>query len=300
MDPVRDYFALNMSAAIVDDLESIRIANTNRLSQLTRDEPDADGVMRGFAVGPEDATVILLTSLVADLAATEHQAILNLRRVMRAHPLGPWMAVQRGIGEKQGARLLAAIGDPYMRPAIAREGEPTEPARPRTVSELWAYSGLHVVDFPGGHRTDDTQSPSAAGEPSRRHSDPRRLDTQTDPVGVAVHRQRGVHANWSPAARMRAYLVAASCVKQPSGTTWRDVYEAGRVKYADAVHRAPCKRCRPKTKPPAPVGSPLSDGHQHARAVRLIAKGILRELWREAGRLHGDDTSRPPVVADVA
>lgn len=37
---------------------------------------------------------------------------------------------------------------------------------------------------------------------------------------------------------------------------------------------------------PAQPGSPLSLGHQHARARRLIAKTILRDLFEEAKRIH--------------
>ena len=57
--------------------------------------------------------------------------------------------------------------------------------------------------------------------------------------------------------------------------------------YADAVHAAECKRCGPKGKPAQP-GSPLSAAHQHARAIRLIAKAILRDLWTESERLHNN------------
>jgi hypothetical protein len=66
---------------------------------------------------------------------------------------------------------------------------------------------------------------------------------------------------------------------------YREVYDATRVKYADAVHTTPCARCGPKNKP-APVGTPLTAGHQHARAIRAMSKEILRDLWRESSRLH--------------
>lgn len=37
--------------------------------------------------------------------------------------------------------------------------------------------------------------------------------------------------------------------------------------------------------------SPLSDGHKHARALRAVAKAVLRDLWREARRL-----TNPPAA----
>jgi hypothetical protein len=39
---------------------------------------------------------------------------------MRAHPLGPWVKRTTGVGEKTGARLLAAIGDPAALPSVKK------------------------------------------------------------------------------------------------------------------------------------------------------------------------------------
>lgn len=91
---------------------------------------------------------------------------------------------------------------------------------------------------------------------------------------------------------MRAHLVAKSIVK--AGGPYREVYDRGRVKYADAVHQVECRRCAPKGHP-APVGSPLSEGHKYARAVRLIAKAVLKDLWREARRLHWEAGALVPT-----
>jgi hypothetical protein len=69
------------------------------------------------------------------------------------------------------------------------------------------------------------------------------------------------------------------------GGHYRDLYDQGRIKYADAIHHHECKRCGPRGKP-APQGSPLSDGHKHARARRLVARAVLKDLRREARRIH--------------
>jgi hypothetical protein len=102
---------------------------------------------------------------------------------------------------------------------------------------------------------------------------------------VAPKRQRGHKSNWNEDARKRAYLIATSCLKQPKGTRYRDVYDATRTKYADALHQSPCLRCGPSGDPAKP-GSPLSLPHQHARGLRAIAKALLADLWRESKRLH--------------
>lgn len=263
---------LALAADVLDDLEKVRIANENRLRQLTRDVEDKDGEERGFGLTADHPDVARLSALVDLLAQAEHQATLNLQRSMRKHPLGPWLKATPGVGEKQGGRLLAAIGDPYWNDLHGR---------PRTVSELWAYTGYHVL--PAGQPSCDTQRAAASGSKTG-HPDHFVDDAQTVVVGVAAKRARGQRANWSATAKMRAYLVAESCIKARR-SPFRAVYDAGRERYADAVHAVPCVRCGPKGKP-AEAGSPLSAGHQHARALRLVAKEVLKELWREAKRIH--------------
>ena len=228
-DPV-----LGILADVLDDLEKVRIANENRVRQLTRTEADSDGEERGFGLTLDNPMVKKLAASVESLAQAEHEATLNLQRAMRAHPLGPWVKSQAGVGEKQAARLLATIGDPYWNDLHDR---------PRTVSELWAFAGYAVHD------------------------------------GHAQARRRGERSNWSADAKMRTYLIAVSCVKQSAEKSkYRRVYDEGRAKYADAVHPHDCKRCGPAGKP-ALAGSPLSAGHQHNRAIRLISKELLKDLW---------------------
>ena len=247
---------LALLADIVDDLERTRIANENRLRQLTRTGIDKDGGERGFGLDTDLPQVAAVASLVAGLLAMEKQAVTTLEREMRDHRLGPWIKATKGVGEKQGARLLAAIGDPYWN---------TLHDRPRTVSELWAYCGLDPRD------------------------------------GVARSRTKGQKSNWSADAKMRAYLIAEKCmvgrkrecvtdgqtlhVEDCRCSPYRLVYDDGRAKYAGAVHHADCRRCGPAGKP-ALAGSALSDGHKQARALRLVSKEVLKDMWRESKRLH--------------
>jgi hypothetical protein len=141
-------------------------------------------------------------ALVDALADVEHKATLNLRRLMRLHPLEPWRAAQRGAGEKQFARLLAAVGDPYWN---------TLYGRPRTVSELWAFCGLHTIS-PGG---DQTCADTHLGL-------------------VAARRQRGQRANWSTVAKSRAYLIAAKMLMCGN----RELYDTRKAATADRVEVA--------------------------------------------------------------
>lgn len=118
MSAAHDALLLFLADAL-DDLERVRIAADNRVRAMDQD--------KGMADTPERET---MAKLAADVKVLEHKAILDLQRAVRAHPLGPWIKATVGIGEKQGARLLAAIGNPGERPNVAK---------------LWAYCGLHVI-----------------------------------------------------------------------------------------------------------------------------------------------------------
>lgn len=289
--------ALCLAADVLDDIERVKIANENRLRQLTRSVEDADGEVRGFGLDESHPDVARLAAIVESLARVEHDATLQLQRQLRKHPLGPWMASQKGIGEKQGARLLAAIGDPYIRPRIEYEDGRVLAEGPRTVSALWAYCGYHVLpigdhtridnhmsrvadraDLPAGQIDLDVQAAHASGHGGDPSHSP--FDAHAPDAGVAPKRARGAKANWNATAKMRAYLVAEKVI-QCGNPGYRDVYDKRKAATEDRVHVVPCVRCGPKGKP-APAGSPWSKAHRHADALRVVAKEILKDLWLAA------------------
>jgi len=221
---------LTIYADLLDDLERSRIATENRIRSLRE--------VKGLAGSPEEER---LDSIAMGLAEAERKATNELRKAVKAHPLGEWIGAQIGVGEKQTGRLLGVLGDPSLRVDL-ETGEATE----RTVSQLWSYCGYGDAK--------------------------------------AQVRRRGEKANWNATLKMRAFLIAESCIKQ-SASPYRKVYDDARAKYADAVHAEGCKQCGPSGKPAQP-GSDLRDGHKHARALRLVAKSFLRDLWEESRRLH--------------
>lgn len=240
---------LALLAETLEDFEGARIQTGNRREVLTRTEPDADGVMRGFGLTAEQAAPY--AAIADEMARLEKMAVRELERQMRRHPLGPWVASQKGLGEKQVARLLAKIGDPYWN---------TRDGGPRTVSQLWSYCGFSTV--PAG----------------------------TGGARVAPTRQRGGQCNWSTGARMRCYNIAVSIMKQ-KGSPYRPVYDAARAKYADAVHAVPCVRCGPKGHPaPAgsPLSEGHKHGRALRAVSKKMLKELWRasrdiHLAREVG-----------------
>jgi len=142
-----DYLTLYLFASSLDDVEKLRVAQENRIRQVTRapDVPDADGICRGFGLLETDPVVTTLQVSVSLLEEAEKLLVKDLSDAMKRHPLGPWVMSQRGVGLKTAARLLAATGDPYWHRAENR---------PRTVGELWAYCGYR----PGQRRVKGQQS----------------------------------------------------------------------------------------------------------------------------------------------
>lgn len=189
---------LQTLASHLDDIEGLRKATANRLRILTTTEPDEDGVMRGFGLTENNFVVKSVMESFEVLETEENETIKILQKQMKAHPLGPWVKKQKGVGEKQAARLLASIGDPYWIDEAEFEddnGNITKRASgPRTVSQLWAYAGLHV----------DSTS------------------------GEAIRHRKGVQSNWKTEIKTRAYLVSTSCIKQMEGG-YRKIYDARRA-----------------------------------------------------------------------
>ena len=269
---------LALAADILDDLERTKLANENRLRQLTRSEADADGEERGFGLDASHPDVARLSALVQMLADAEHQATLDLQRAMRRHPLGPWVKAQKGIGDKQAARLLAKIGDPAVNATTGQF---------RTVSALWAYCGLHVIS-PTGHMTADAHCADAGGGSNSAggdHSQPA-ADAQSICVGVAARRQKGIKANWSQDAKMRAWLIVASCIKQLDPRCKRD----GVAEHAEGCGCSPYRIVVDERRQHTAVTHPeWTPGHSLNDGMRIASKRLLRDLWREARRIHAEE-----------
>lgn len=190
---------------------------------------------------------------LAQLEGVEHQCGLSLRRAFRriAPPeLVAWQKTTLGIGEPLLARLIGHIGHPVHafpkhwegRGKGERElvdGEPFD----RTVSQLWSYCGH--------------------GDPGRKR---RTGMTADDAMALG-----------KPLVKSIVWLMAVACVKV-ADSPYREVYDKRRLETEDRVHADVCVRCGPSGRP-AQAGSPWSKAHQHADALRVMGKEILRDIW---------------------
>ena len=185
------YPTLYTLAQYLDDVEGLRKAQANRLRILTTSEPDEDGVVRGFGYDETHPVVAVIGAQLAQLEGIEHQAVLELQRVMRKHPLNAWRKTAKGVGEKQLARLLAAVGDPYIR---------GDNGQPRTVSQLWACPASQGTAGQLVHGRQD------AGLPHRhvlREADGQRVPRRVRrPAGTHGHHAPGLDAGPLPQRRV--------------------------------------------------------------------------------------------------
>lgn len=252
---------LALIAESLDDIERTRVAAENRHRSLIQ--------VYGMAGMPQEQAA---GDFAAELLKLEKQTILRLQRAMKAHPLGPWVVGQRGVGLKQAARLLAAIGDPYWN---------TLHDRPRTVSELWAYCGYHVlpVDQPSGGAQRRSVGGDQTGNPD--HSS---ADDQTRCVGVAAKRRKGAKSNWSTNAKMRAFLIAEKCSIQLGQDCKR---EDGPPEHGASCKCSPFRLIYERRRAHTSVTHPdWEPGHSHNDGLRITAKEVLKALWIEARALH--------------
>lgn len=177
-----------------------------------------------------------------------------------------WQGETAGLGEHTFARLLGLLGDPRVAHPWHWEGKGTaervlvaDPPYERSVSQLWSYCGV--------------------GDPTRKRRRGMDLD---DALSCG-----------SPRIRALMFVISEGCVKQLA-SPYRRVYDEAKAQYAERVHAEPCVRCGPSGKP-AEAGSPWSKAHQHAAAMRKVAKEILRDLWLVAGEgaSHTSEPMRP-------
>jgi hypothetical protein len=264
-------------AELLNDLEGLRKANVNRLEVMTRVGLDKDGKNRGWGMTEDDPVVVQVRKIVDALTKVEDTAQRNLEKILKASPLGPWVVAQRGLGPKTIARLLASVGDPFWNDLHER---------PRTVSELWAYTGYDPGQKQRTKGVKVNWSPTAKMrlhniiEPIKRMiSAPCYVIYTHKTTGEPVRKKDGDTA--APGPYLRAVHIEGECTCSP----YRVLWDEARDKYKDSIHPADCVRCGPAGKP-ALAGSVRSAAHQQAMADRLVKKAILKDLWREAKRLH--------------
>ena len=212
---------------------------------------------------------LFFSAAIAHYRAVEEEMSKALKKCMRRPTFAAilkWQKQEAGIGEHLLARLLGATGNPRLKTPKHWEGRGhgdrilvADDPSPRTVGQLWSYCG---------------------------HGDPTRVlhKGMTAEEVLQVGNKRTKAIVWN---------IAESCLKagvrkSEADTDVRigishygDVYLKRRKDTAERVHATDCVRCGPAGKP-ALIGSPWSKAHQHADALRIVGKEVLRDLWLAA------------------
>ncbi|MCU4183994.1 hypothetical protein K6U06_06455 [Acidiferrimicrobium sp. IK] len=287
-----EYRTLKVWAEMFHDAQQARIRSANRISNAP--------------VFPD-----LFASELAEAEKTEHRIRLALRRqYRRAAPAGviAWQKESKGIGEDILARLLGHLGHPRVATPSHWEGSGDErklvpdPPFARTVGELWQFCGhgrpgrpskgmsaeeLFALGNPQLKMLVHVLAECAIKQPGRSLACAQASVDPHDRSGAGDLLDPGQRR---PDAHMSSAGVDPSTtppIERPTPTggsgvwPYRQVYEQRRTATVDRAHQAPCVRCGPSGHPAA-AGTPWSAGHQHADALRIVGKEILRDIWKAA------------------
>lgn len=236
----------------------------------------------------------VVAELLADLNHTEKVLRRGMVKSFRrtAPEVAAWTKETVGLGEETMARLIGCIGHPVVARPHHWEGEGTsrqlvadEPYL-RTVSQLWSYCGHGdpARRKRKGMTADDAMrlgSPHAkklvyllavacmkcAGSeerPPATDADPTSTERPSlvdpfDPTGHIRSDAPGHPAGGSPHESADAEVATTPEGSPRRRSPYRDVYDDRRLVTADRHDWTP--------------------GHQHADAIRLTGKAILRDLW---------------------
>ncbi|HEY3175664.1 MAG TPA: transposase [Candidatus Polarisedimenticolia bacterium] len=218
------------------DAQKLRIEMGNRIAAQVR----AD------TISPEWEGPLLRHSVA--LSDIESEIFDDISGLLEEVDIAPWLLSIRGIGPTLAGVLVSEIQDP---------------GRFDTVSKLWAYSGLHVID------------------------------------GRGVRRERGKKSNWN--AFLKAKLIEVlgksflKCGNEKYGKLYADMKtrlsnrpcwksaEEHNTKKVQAEGEEP----GPNTKGETPLPNGCTMGHVEIRARRYMVKMFLADLWGEWRKIRG-------------
>lgn len=220
--------------------------NENRSKQLERD---------GFAL----AWRLRFEGFADETKAEESRIEAALQKIMRTHPLYPWIQGQRGVGEGGVGRLLGCVG------SLSNFD---------TVSKLWAYCGMAVRDGRAPKR--------AKGERSGWSPQARVICYQ---IGEAIVKGGTGHYRDLYDLKRKEYLDRprvgpSGC---PFGQEHRGMARAldaktGWSRKTGAGRTVQCVKTDPET-------GVVSSAHVYAAAKRYAVKMLLKDLWIEWRRV---------------
>lgn len=244
------HFVLGHYARQLFDAQKQRIMAGNRVAAMERDGLDA------FAEPARE--------IVREYEAIERGIDRVLVKEVKKHFMADWIAEQRGIGLPGFARLLGVTGNIDRFP---------------TVSKLWKYLGLHVVD---GHAPKREKGvPWTHTGCTFAHLRTCKPDCVTDHhPNCSPH---GVGTAYAPQGRVICHQIGEAIVKVGGDGPYRRAYDEKKVYYEAE---------RPE----------WTQARRHNAAMRYAVKELVKNLWIEwhTRRGHtGADTHGTVAAPDV-
>lgn len=248
--------ATRRTASIAQPPARVDLLATIRLLGRTLDDLEKlriQNELRIGAAGRDGIDAPWAEQIDGGMRAVEHAAELELKRAWRRldHPAVAWAKAIPGAGEVLMARLFAEIGDPAERP---------------NPGKLLAYCGHGDPARAGRVPKNATQAELfKRGNPNAKKA--------TWKLAYQFMRTVG-----TPAEAIQAPLPNESAPRRAPRSPYRDIYDARKTATEGKLHKESCVRCGPSGHPALP-GSPWSDAHRHADALRIVGKRFLIDLW---------------------
>jgi hypothetical protein len=250
-DLARIHSLLGHYARQLWDIQAQRISAGNRVAAMERD---------GLSDYAEPARAI-----VAEYDAIEKGIDRELTKLVKGHFMADWIAEQRGIGLPGFARLLGVTGDISRFP---------------TVSKLWKYLGLHVVD---GHAPKREKGvPWTHTDCTFAHLLTCKPDCKTDHHPNCI--PGGVGTAYAPQGRVVCHQIGDAIVKMGAGGPYRRAYDEKKRQYEEG---------RPD----------WTQARRHNAAMRYAVKELVKNLWIEWHIRRGQriaDTQTRSAASDAA
>lgn len=222
---------VRMLVEVFYDVQGTRLAATNRVRAAV-----SAGLSADLAREMTDWIDLRMDRQEAELKA------LVMAEIKQEPLWQNWLKGVKGVGPCIAGGLMAWAGDC---------------SNFDTVSKLWAWSGLHVLD------------------------------------GHAPRRERGVRANWNPVMRTLAWKASKSFVL--SGRGYRALYDAEKVRLR-TLHPEPEPCDPPRKRKDGGVLMRFTDGHIDAMARRKVAKVFFAHYWQMARASAGLPTREVYVI----
>ncbi len=230
--------AIRQSVRFFYDMQKLRIQSSNR---TTTNTVVLDSKHGSHLDGQADM-----------IATLEKKEMSNVRRLLKLHPLWPWLKEQKGCG-------------PTMSGVIVSEIDIT---KADTVSALWSYCGL-AVDSQTGKAVRMKRGEKAGYNPWLKS---KLVKVLGDCLIRANSPWRKFYDDYKH--RKQNTLVEECMLCKGKGVFKSKKDESG--ENTSTTREKKCSNCD-GTGGPAPWGQ--SDAHRHQAAIRYMVKMFLQEMW---------------------